>query len=393
MSQTTSVPKEQTLKPEDEHRSYLKPLIANQPRTSSYRSFGRELINIDSKTETSMDASKNLTQNTQTSKENYSNPAIKPSTSNEGVLERMSVKQTQDKEQVRVSDQQLKTSPSRKSTKETTEEDEDLASADFEKLLDPQYVICYVKEIYNHLRETEEKWCAQTGYLARTQTDINEKMRAILIDWLVDVHLKFKLLPETLFLTVNLIDRYLEQVPVSRQKLQLVGVSAMLIASKYEEIYPPEVKEFEYVTDRAYKKDEILDMEGKILGCLRFNLTTPSSLRFLERYSMVARLDEKMHNMAKYLLELALVEYKMIKYTPSNIACSAIYLVNKISKKEGWSGVMIKQAKYSETQLRPCAKDPCILLQNAGKSSLQAVRRKFASSKYTQASKIQIDKA
>lgn len=392
MSQTTSVPKEQTLKPEDEHRSYLKPLMANQPRTSSYRSFGRELINIDSKTETSMDASKNIIQITQTSKENFTNPT-KPSIVNEVLVERISVKQTQDKEQIRLSEQQLKSSPSRKSTKDTTEEDEDLASADFEKLLDPQYVVCYVKEIFNHLRETEEKWCAQTGYLARTQTDINEKMRAILVDWLVDVHLKFKLLPETLFLTVNLIDRYLEKSTVSRQKLQLVGVAAMLIAAKYEEIYPPEVKEFEYVTDRAYKKEEILDMEGKILSCLNFNLTTPSSLKFLERYAMIARLDEKMLNMAKYLLELGLVEYKMIKYTPSNIACSAIYLVNKINKKEGWSSLMIKQAKYSETQLRPCAKDLCILLQNVGKSSLQAVRRKFSSNKYTQASKIQIDKA
>lgn len=392
MSLTTSVPKDQTSKTDDDHRSYLKPLMANQPRTSSYRSFGREIINIDSKTDTSIDTSKNATQSIQTSKENYSNP-LKPSLSNDLGLERASVKPTQDKEQIRVVDQQLKTSPSYKSTKETTEEDDDLASADFEKLLDPQYVVCYIKEIFNHLRETEEKWCAQTGYLARTQTDVNEKMRAILVDWLVDVHLKFKLLPETLFLTVNIIDRYLEQVPVSRQKLQLVGVSAMLIASKYEEIYPPEVKEFEYVTDRAYKKEEILDMEGRILGCLKFNLTTPSSLKFLERYAMVARLDEKMLNMAKYLLELALVEYKMIKYTPSNIACSAIYLVNKIHKKEGWSSLMIKQGKYSETQLRPCAKDLCILLQNVGKSSLQAVRRKFSSNKYTQASKIQIDKA
>jgi len=73
------------------------------------------------------------------------------------------------------------------------------------------------------------------------QPDVNEKMRAILIDWLVEVHLKFKLVPETLYLTVSLIDKYLEKVVVNREKLQLVGVTAMLIASKYEEIYAPEV--------------------------------------------------------------------------------------------------------------------------------------------------------
>lgn len=81
------------------------------------------------------------------------------------------------------------------------------------------------------------------------QGDVNEKMRAILIDWLVEVHLKFKLVPETLYLTVNLIDRYLEKVEVMRDKLQLVGVTAMLIASKYEEIYAPEVQDFVYITD------------------------------------------------------------------------------------------------------------------------------------------------
>ena len=90
------------------------------------------------------------------------------------------------------------------------------------------------------------------------QEDINEKMRTVLVDWLIEVHLKFKLLPETLYLTVNLIDRYLALESVSRKRLQLVGVTAMLIASKYEEIYPPEIKDFVFVTDQAYNRDDVL---------------------------------------------------------------------------------------------------------------------------------------
>lgn len=86
-------------------------------------------------------------------------------------------------------------------------------------------------------------------------------MRAILIDWLIEVHLKFKLLPETLFLTINLIDRYLEKQIIPRTKLQLIGVTSMLISSKYEEIYAPEVRDFVYITDKAYTKEEILAME------------------------------------------------------------------------------------------------------------------------------------
>jgi cyclin B len=86
------------------------------------------------------------------------------------------------------------------------------------------------------------------------QKEINDKMRAILVDWLIEVHSKFKLQKETLFITINIIDRFLEKTIVSKSRLQLVGVSALLIASKYEEIYPPELKDFVYITDRAYSK-------------------------------------------------------------------------------------------------------------------------------------------
>jgi hypothetical protein len=80
-------------------------------------------------------------------------------------------------------------------------------------------------------------------------------MRQILVDWLVEVHLKFKLLPETLFLTVNLIDRYTYIKQVKRNDYQLLGVTAMLIACKYEEIYAPEIRDFIYMTDKAYTKE------------------------------------------------------------------------------------------------------------------------------------------
>jgi len=98
----------------------------------------------------------------------------------------------------------------------------------------------YATEIFDFLKDNERYNLPVPGYM-RNQTDINEKMRSILIDWLIEVHLKFKLLPETLYLTVNLIDRYLAKELIPRNKLQLVGVTSMLIASKYEEIYAPEV--------------------------------------------------------------------------------------------------------------------------------------------------------
>ena len=112
----------------------------------------------------------------------------------------------------------------------------------------PQACAEYAKDISDLMHRTETDYMVRIDYMAR-QKDINEKMRGVLVDWLIEVHLKFKLLPETLYLTINLIDRFLAKEQISRQRLQLVGVTAMLIASKYEEIYPPEIKDFVFVTD------------------------------------------------------------------------------------------------------------------------------------------------
>jgi cyclin B len=83
-------------------------------------------------------------------------------------------------------------------------------------------------------------------------------MRSILIDWLIEVHFKYKLQSETLFIAVRIIDRYLELEKVPKSRLQLVGVTALLVACKYEEIYPPELKDFVFLTDKAYTKEDML---------------------------------------------------------------------------------------------------------------------------------------
>lgn len=137
-------------------------------------------------------------------------------------------------------------------------------------------------------RQPYKFWMPSPDYMA-SQKDINEKMRKILIDWMLKVHNKFKLLPETLYLTVNIIDRYLSNEIVTRKVLQLIGVTAMHIACKYEEIYPPEANDFVYITDNAYSKKELLDSEYKILKSLNFDLTFTSAYRHLERYSTVTK--------------------------------------------------------------------------------------------------------
>ena len=121
---------------------------------------------------------------------------------------------------------------------------------------DPLCATAYVQDMYDHFSAKETTTSVRPLYM-ENQPHINERMRSILVDWLVEVHLKFKLVPETLYLTINLIDRYLERREVSRPKLQLVGVTSLLIASKYEEIYPPELRDLVYICDRAYTRSEV----------------------------------------------------------------------------------------------------------------------------------------
>jgi len=251
----------------------------------------------------------------------------------------------------------------------------------------PQNVCEYQNEILVFLKTTENLFLPKYPYMKGFQTDINDKMRSILIDWLVDVHLKFKLLPETLYLTVNLIDRYLERNIIKRTKLQLIGVTAMLIACKYEEIYAPEVRDFVYITDQAYTKEEILKIENHMLNSLEFNITTPSSFRFLELYSNYLKLDEHSFMFCRYLLELFLVDCKTNKYNPSLLSASSIYITLKITKKNEFD-LVTKLSEYPEEKLRECAKDICLILDSEEKNTLKAVKKKFAQSKYLEVSKI-----
>lgn len=129
-----------------------------------------------------------------------------------------------------------------------------MLDVDLEDAKDPQSVSEYAQECLRHMISTEIYFYPTVNCLVN-QKDITKKMRIILVDWLVEVHAKFKLLPETLFLTVNILDRYCEVKQVQRANYQLVGVTAMLIASKYEEIYAPEIRDFVYITDKAYTKE------------------------------------------------------------------------------------------------------------------------------------------
>lgn len=281
-----------------------------------------------------------------------------------------------------------KSSASSSSSSSTTYE----FAVDAKDARDAQCATEYVREMYHHYRKVEAACVASSTYMTK-QTDIKPKMRAILMDWLVEVHLKFKFEMRTLYLTQNIIDRFLEQRNVARQKLQLVGVTAMFLASKYEEICAPEVADFVYLTDNAYTADEILACESTMLNTLNFRLTVPTTWVFLARYCKIAGLtDAKSKLLTRYFAERMLQEYTMLQYLPSKIASAAVYLALATLRGGSsrptslWTSDLQRATKYSEATLKQCVRDMAGLVSGtivgSGSSSLQAVHKKYSSRRY-----------
>ncbi|KAL6031098.1 hypothetical protein STEG23_001912, partial [Scotinomys teguina] len=216
---------------------------------------------------------------------------------------------------------------------------EDIDNEDWEN---PQLCSDYVKDIYQYLRQLEVLQSINPHFL--DGRDINGRMRAILVDWLVQVHSKFRLLQETLYMCIAIMDRFLQAQPVCRKKLQLVGITALLLASKYEEMFSPNIEDFVYITDNAYTSSQIREMETLILKELKFELGRPLPLHFLRRASKAGEVDVEQHTLAKYLMELTLIDYDMVHYHPSQVAAAASCLSQKVLGQGKWN---LKQQYYT----------------------------------------------
>ena len=198
----------------------------------------------------------------------------------------------------------------------------------------------------------------------------------------VQVHLKFKLRHETLFLTVNILDRFLATQKVNRQRLQLVGVVSLMIAAKYEEIYPPEVRDYVYICDNAYTREQIVQMEQVILAKLSFRLTVPTARSFLKRFCKAAQGDSKLLLLVSYILELSLVDYSFLAHRPSVLCASATSLALKMSGRAAWSPTLAKHTRYTEADLAPTVDLLASLHAKASTAAQKAAHKKYSSSRF-----------
>ena len=240
----------------------------------------------------------------------------------------------------------------------------------------------YLDEIYSNLLSDEKlmKFSPKIGYM-ENQSDINEQMRAILIDWLVEVHYRFRLKSETLFQTVWIIDTYLSLVEITRAKLQLLGIASLLIACKSQEIYYPQLNEFIDITDGAYAKHELIDMEKKVLKILDFNIVAPTANDFYNIITKAFCFDQKQFYLGKYFLESSLIDYRMIKYSSSVIGVSCAYIVMKFFGIDNYK-ILYKNEVVKENcpqkVIKEAARDICFLVKNLSQSTLKAVKDKYS---------------
>jgi len=247
---------------------------------------------------------------------------------------------------------------------------------DTETLGDPQQHAEYALETFHYYKQREATFRVPT-YMA-AQQEVTETMRAILVDWLVEVQESFELNHETLYTAVKLTDLYLSRKQVRKEDLQLVGATACLIACKVDERIPPMVDDFLYVCDDAYSRDQLMKMERKMLMVVGFDVGYPLTYRFLRRYGRGCKLTMPVLTLARYILELSLMEYSFnVDTSESEVAAGCLILALKMKGLKGWGPTLSYYSGYSLADLQPMVDRLLAMLRQPAKDNLKTVRAKY----------------
>ena len=238
---------------------------------------------------------------------------------------------------------------------------------------------------YEYFNDFLETYCREEKTLEfkikpnfiKNQQEVNCRMRAIIVNWIIEVHDRFKLLPDTLFLSIIIFDRYMSIVNnIDKNRLQLIGATSLLIACKYEEIFSPEIRDFICILDRAYEREDLMEEENNILKILKFEVTYPSALRYYEILRILFGIEEKYYKYGNFLLELCLLDCKFSKYMQAVIATTVCFIVLKLFQKVSLEKFMTNKIKISEKEIMDCLIDICFLIEYIDGSIYPAVNKK-----------------
>ncbi|EEC09606.1 G2/mitotic-specific cyclin A, putative [Ixodes scapularis] len=252
---------------------------------------------------------------------------------------------------------------------------EGVADFDIESKDDPFAESTYAADIFRYYKEREVRF-RTAPYLER-QPELSAAMRAILVDWMVEVQENFELNHETLYLGVKMVDRYLSLAPTPKTQLQLVGATALFLACKFDERLPPAVQDFLYICDDAYSRQELLAMEITMLKVLDFELGLPVSYRFLRRYARCAHLALETLTLARFVLESSLLDYALVDRPESLLAAAALLQALRM-KGMAWSAALEHWTGYDESELEELQKHLNQLLTTQQTGNLEAIRCKYS---------------
>ncbi|CAH00845.1 uncharacterized protein KLLA0_D15565g [Kluyveromyces lactis] len=233
----------------------------------------------------------------------------------------------------------------------------------------------YSDDIFDHLYTRQFETTPKINYLKDKNYEfyLRPTMRSILVDWIIEVHCKFQLLPETLYLSINLMDRYLSFNKVTLPKLQLIAITSLLIAAKFEEVNLPKLSNYSYITDNAYSNDEIKQAEFVILNKLEYNIGWPNPLNFLRRISRCDEYDSITRTLGKCLIGYMISCPHFIDVVPSKIASVAMFTAQRIVHEdfqwdELWDYYSCFSFKDNEIELKELSQ---ILINDIAKPTTQ----------------------
>ncbi|SMN19885.1 similar to Saccharomyces cerevisiae YDL155W CLB3 B-type cyclin involved in cell cycle progression [Maudiozyma saulgeensis] len=253
--------------------------------------------------------------------------------------------------------------------------------------MDPVLVAEYSDSIYKYMKKLEAKYKPKCDYM-EAQTFLDWEFRRTLVDWLVNIHLDLDLIPETLFLAVNLMDRFLSKESITLNKFRLVGIAALFIATKMEEHKVPSLDEVLEALEGQYSAEEIIDSERFILVTLRHRLGWPGPMSFLRKTNKADDYDDEIRTHAKYFLEASLVESKFVACPPSLLAAGAYYISkHMVTSDDSWTLKHVFYSGYTKEQLVPLVK---YLLKSCdnGKTTHKNIRKKYCKKTYSSTVKL-----
>jgi len=234
-----------------------------------------------------------------------------------------------------------------------------------------------LSDIHDYLLSVELELSTRPLYLEVRQPHITAKMRSILVNWIVLIHYKHHLEPETLHLAVNIMDRYLAENEITKDKLQLLGATCLLIASKFIDARNPiTVSMMVYFCDGICTANDIIEMELHLLIMLDYRISAPNSRSFLSIYLNSCQDDECIVDVSHYIVDAILVSYHLLDYRPSEIACAALFLARKSKGLVPWTEDLTRSTSYGEEDILPVA---CCVLSTLSSitEELKIVRNKY----------------